>query len=101
MACAWSTVAALTGPSGFHRGRLAEDPSKQFIIDGEVALGVDGRSSFDNLYSGTHNDELQLYTFEALALRGDDLRGLPLLRPESPRSDPATKLIWRESVVGR
>jgi bifunctional non-homologous end joining protein LigD len=53
--------------------------AKQFIIDGEaVVLGVDGRSSFQDLHSGKHNDEVQLYAFDALALDSDDLRDLPL-----------------------
>ena len=51
---------------------------KQFVIDGEaVVLGVDG-SDFDALHSGKHNDEVQLYAFDILALNGDDLRPLPL-----------------------
>jgi bifunctional non-homologous end joining protein LigD len=37
-----------------------------------------GISDFDGLYSGTHNDEVQLYAFDILALDGDDLRKLPL-----------------------
>jgi hypothetical protein len=36
--------------------------------------GVDGISDFDGLYSGKHNDEVQLYAFDILALDGDDLR---------------------------
>jgi ATP-dependent DNA ligase len=53
--------------------------SKQFVLDGEaVLLGVDGISDFDGLYSGKHNDEIQLYAFDILALDGDDLRNLPL-----------------------
>ena len=52
---------------------------KQFVIDGEaVVLGVDGISDFDALHSGKHNDEVQLYAFDILALNGDDLRPLPL-----------------------
>jgi len=39
---------------------------------------VDGISDFDGLYSGQHNDEIQLYAFDILALDGDDLRKLPL-----------------------
>jgi bifunctional non-homologous end joining protein LigD len=35
-------------------------------------------SDFDGLYSGKHNDEVQLYAFDILALEGDDLRKLPL-----------------------
>jgi hypothetical protein len=52
---------------------------KQFVIDGEaVILGVDGISDFNALHSGEHNDEVQLYAFDILALDGDDLRSLPL-----------------------
>jgi bifunctional non-homologous end joining protein LigD len=53
--------------------------TNQFVIDGEaVLLGVDGISDFDGLYSGKHNDEIQLYAFDILALDGEDLRKLPL-----------------------
>jgi hypothetical protein len=31
-------------------------------------LGVDGISDFGGLYSGKHNDEIQLYAFDILAL---------------------------------
>jgi ATP-dependent DNA ligase len=42
---------------------------KQFVIDGEaVILGVDGISDFNALHSGKHNDEVQLYAFDILAL---------------------------------
>jgi bifunctional non-homologous end joining protein LigD len=52
---------------------------KQFVIDGEaVILGVDGRSDFDALHSGKHNEEVQLYAFDMLAGDGDDTRSLPL-----------------------
>ena len=52
---------------------------KQFVIDGEaVILGVDGISDFDALHSGRHNDEVQLFAFDVLAMDGDDLRKLPL-----------------------
>src|SRR5262245_44670903 len=52
---------------------------KQFVIDGEaVVLGVNGISDFNALHSGKHNDEVQLYAFDILALNGDDLRSLPL-----------------------
>jgi bifunctional non-homologous end joining protein LigD len=52
---------------------------KQFVIDGEaVILGVDGRSDFDALHSGKHNEEVQLYAFDMLAGDGDDMRQLPL-----------------------
>jgi len=53
--------------------------TKQFVLDGEaVLLGVDEISDFDGLYSGQHNDEIELYAFDILALDGDDLRKLPL-----------------------
>jgi bifunctional non-homologous end joining protein LigD len=53
--------------------------TKQFVIDGEaVILGVDGRSDFDALHSGKHNEEVQLYAFDMLAGDGDDMRQLPL-----------------------
>ncbi len=50
-----------------------------FVIDGEaVLLGVDGVSDFNALHSRRHDDEVQLYAFDVLALDGDDLRNLPL-----------------------
>jgi bifunctional non-homologous end joining protein LigD len=53
--------------------------AKQFVIDGEaVILGVDGIADFDALHSRKHDDEVQLYAFDILALDGDDLRDLPL-----------------------
>jgi len=52
---------------------------RQFVIDGEaVLLGVDGISDFNGLHSRRHDDEVQLYAFDVLALDGEDLRGLPL-----------------------
>src|SRR4051794_15460158 len=50
-----------------------------FVIDGEaVLLGVDGVSDFNGLHSRHHDDEIQLYAFDILALGADDLRKLPL-----------------------
>ena len=50
-----------------------------FVIDGEaVLLGVDGVSDFNGLHSRKHDDEVQLYAFDILALDGEDLRKLPL-----------------------
>jgi bifunctional non-homologous end joining protein LigD len=43
-----------------------------------VILGVEGFFDFDALHSRRHNDEVQLYAFDILALDGDDLRKLPL-----------------------
>jgi ATP-dependent DNA ligase len=50
-----------------------------FVLDGEaVLLGVDGMSDFNGLHSRRHDDEVQLYAFDVLALEGEDLRNLPL-----------------------
>jgi bifunctional non-homologous end joining protein LigD len=50
-----------------------------FVIDGEaVLLGVDGVSDFNGLHSRHHDDEVQLYAFDILALDGEDLRKMPL-----------------------
>ena len=52
---------------------------KQFVINGEaVILSVDGVSDFNALHSGKHNEEVQLYAFDIMAMDGDDLRALPL-----------------------
>src|SRR3954447_5026440 len=52
---------------------------KHFVVDGEaVILGVDGISDFNALHSRRHDDEVQLYAFDVLALGGEDLRQLPL-----------------------
>jgi bifunctional non-homologous end joining protein LigD len=53
--------------------------AKRFVIDGEaVVLGVDGVADFNALHSHRHDDEVQLYAFDILALDGDNLRSLPL-----------------------
>jgi bifunctional non-homologous end joining protein LigD len=53
--------------------------SSSFVIDGEaVLLGVDGISDFNGLHSRRHDDEVQVYAFDVLALDGEDLRKLPL-----------------------
>jgi bifunctional non-homologous end joining protein LigD len=52
---------------------------QQFIIDGEaVILGVDGIPDFNALHSRKHEEEVQFYAFDILALDGEDLRPLPL-----------------------
>ena len=43
-----------------------------------MVLGVDGVSDFNALHSRRHDDEVQLYAFDNLALGGEDLRQLPL-----------------------
>ena len=51
---------------------------KQFVIDGEaVVLDVDGITDFNALHSRKHDEEVQLYAFDILALDGDDLRPSP------------------------
>jgi ATP-dependent DNA ligase len=51
----------------------------QFVIDGEaVILGVDGIADFNALHFRQHDEEVQLYAFDVLALDGEDLRKLPL-----------------------
>jgi bifunctional non-homologous end joining protein LigD len=57
-----------------------------FVIDGEaVLLGIGGVSDFNGLHSRHHDDEVQLYAFDILALDGDDLRELPLsMRKDEP-----------------
>ena len=79
--------------------------------------GVDGRSDFNGLHSRKHNDEVQFYAFDMLALGGDDLRKLPLhmrktnlVRLVARRVDgiflsdveqgarmPTAKALWRQS----
>jgi hypothetical protein len=52
---------------------------QRFVLDGEaVCLTDDGISDFDRLQSHRHDDAVQLYAFDCLALDGDDLRALPL-----------------------
>jgi bifunctional non-homologous end joining protein LigD len=43
-----------------------------------VLLGVDGRSDFNGRHSRKHNDEVQFYAFDILAVGGEDLRKMPL-----------------------
>ncbi|WP_322596939.1 MULTISPECIES: DNA ligase [Bradyrhizobium] len=52
---------------------------QQFVIDGEaVVLGLNGISDFNALHSRRHDEEVQLYAFDVLALGGKDLQQLPL-----------------------
>ena len=62
-----------------NRGSSTEESPEALVIDSEaVILGVDGVSDFDALHSGKHNEEVQLYAFDVLAMGGEDLRSLPL-----------------------
>ncbi|WP_347342460.1 hypothetical protein [Bradyrhizobium brasilense] len=79
---------------------------QRFVIDGEaVLLGIDGRSDFNGLHSRRHDNEVQLYAFDILALEGDDLRKLPLhlARPIWPAFSPAvlTAYTWHHSSRAR
>jgi bifunctional non-homologous end joining protein LigD len=57
--------------------------SGSFVIDCEaVLLGVDGISDFNGLHSRRHNDDVQLYAFDIMALEDDDLRKLPPAPPQ-------------------
>jgi hypothetical protein len=69
--------------------------SRQFVIDGEaVVLGVDGVSDFDALYSRQHDEEVQLYAFDILALDGDDLQALPLSMRKKPEAAASPAFFW-------
>jgi bifunctional non-homologous end joining protein LigD len=53
--------------------------AQRFVLDGEaVVLDVRAYSDFVALVSRKHDDEVQLYAFDMLALEGDDLTKLPL-----------------------
>jgi bifunctional non-homologous end joining protein LigD len=55
-----------------------------FVLDGEaVLLGVDGISDFNGLHSRKHDEEVQLYAFDILALEG---RG-PASAPAAPAEE--------------
>jgi bifunctional non-homologous end joining protein LigD len=59
--------------------RALKNRHTPFVIDGEaVILGVDGIADFNALHSRQHEDKVQLYAFDILALDGEDLRRLPL-----------------------
>ena len=66
---------------------------KHFVIDGEaVVLGVDGVSDFNALHSRQHDDEVQLYAFDILALDGEDLRHPAAVHAQDqPRAPARTK----------
>ena len=57
---------------------------KQFVVGGEaVVLGVDGIPDFNALHWRKHDEQVQLYAFDILALDGEDLRPLPLSLPKT------------------
>jgi ATP-dependent DNA ligase len=66
---------------------------RQFVIDGEaVVLGLDGIADFNALHSRWHDEDVQLYAFDTLALDGEDLRSLPL----SMRKTGLSRLLTRQ-----
>ena len=61
---------------------LSVDRRRQFVIDGEaVVLGVDGVSDFEALHSRQHDEEVQLYAFDIVALDGCAACRYPCERP--------------------
>ena len=96
----------LSGPSG---GTSSSDssnsatwireelPVKEAILDGEVvALDSEGRQNFRDLLAGRGN--LHYAAFDALWLRGRDLRGLPLTRRKKALTGltPATTTVFSQ-----
>ena len=52
---------------------------QSIIVDGEaVWAGKDGKSDFDRLHSGGHDDQVFLYAFDLLELNSEDYRQHPL-----------------------
>ena len=58
--------------------RNGYDWTDRYPLIVEAALRIRGRSDFDGLHSGQHNDQVQFYAFDVLMSDGDDLRKLPL-----------------------
>ena len=58
--------------------------------------GVDGISDFNALHSRRHDEEVQLYAFDRLALDGEDLRGLLL----SKSAFAVPRLMSSSNLVG-
>jgi bifunctional non-homologous end joining protein LigD len=60
----------------------------RFVIDGEaVVLGGDGIADFNALHSRKFDHEVQLHTFDILALDGEDLRGIAELPDQRDRAE--------------
>jgi hypothetical protein len=53
-------------------------PLQPGMSENRQALFIARKADFEALHSRKHEDEVQLYAFDILALDGDDLRGLPL-----------------------
>jgi bifunctional non-homologous end joining protein LigD len=66
---------------------------RQFVIDGEaVVLGVDGVSDFEALHSRQHDEEVQLYAFDIVALDGCAACRYPCERPTWRNCSPAGRM---------
>jgi bifunctional non-homologous end joining protein LigD len=81
-----------------------ELPVKEAILDGEVvALDSEGRQNFRDLLAGRGN--LHYAAFDAIWIRGRDLRGLPLTRRKRALTGliPATTTVLSQvfSIEGR
>jgi bifunctional non-homologous end joining protein LigD len=81
-----------------------ELPVKEAILDGEVVvLDSEGRQNFRDLLAGRGN--LHYAAFDALWIRGRDLRGLPLTRRKRALTGliPATTTVLSQvfSIEGR
>jgi ATP-dependent DNA ligase len=70
----YSRGAATIGPPVSLDSRLSLRV-RSIIVDGEaVWAGKDGRSDFDRLHSGAHDDQVFLYAFDLLEVNGEDYR---------------------------
>ena len=72
-----------------------------------MLLGVDSIADFNALHSREHDEEVQLYAFDILALDGEDLRTLPLsmrktnlARPLARRSDGMFVAPFEQGEIG-
>ena len=64
--------------------------ARSFTLDGEaVVCGPDGVAIFDALHRRGTVTEAMLYAFDLLELDGEDLRGLPLGRPQEAPGEAA------------
>jgi bifunctional non-homologous end joining protein LigD len=76
-----STLAgATTGPAGILGlfDSLLSLRVRSIIVEGEaVWCGKDGKSDFDKLHSGAHDEQVFLYAFDLLAFNGEDYRQHP------------------------
>jgi ATP-dependent DNA ligase len=85
-----------------------KNQQKHFVLDGEaVVLGVEGIPDFNARHSRQHDEEVQLYAFDILALDSEDIRNLPLTmrktnlaRLLSRRSDGIFVAAFEQGEIG-